>query len=41
MVKKKNILIIDDEIDICKLMSGVLEDEGYSTNNAQNSDKAI
>ena len=41
MAKKKNILIIDDEIDICKLMSGVLEDEGYTTNNAQNSDNAI
>ena len=41
MVKKKNILIIDDEIDICKLISGVLEDEGYTTNNAQNSDNAI
>ncbi|RCL71521.1 MAG: sigma-54-dependent Fis family transcriptional regulator, partial [PS1 clade bacterium] len=41
MAKKKNILIIDDEIDICKLISGVLEDEGYTTNNAQNSDNAI
>ena len=41
MAKKKNILIIDDELDICKLISGVLEDEGYTTNNAQNSDNAI
>ncbi len=41
MTENKNILIIDDEIDICKLISGVLEDEGYSTYNAQNSDNAI
>ena len=25
-----DILIIDDEVDICKLISGVLGDEGYS-----------
>ena len=31
MIENKNILIIDDEIDICKLISGVLEDEGYQT----------
>jgi len=41
MTENKNILIIDDEIDICKLISGVLEDEGYSTFNAQNSDNAL
>ena len=41
MTENKNILIIDDEIDICKLISGVLEDEGYQTYNAQNSDSAI
>ena len=41
MTENKNILIIDDEIDICKLISGVLEDEGYSTYNAQNSDNAL
>ncbi len=41
MIENKNILIIDDEIDICKLISGVLEDEGYQTYNAQNSDNAI
>ena len=41
MIENKNILIIDDEIDICKLISGVLEDEGYQTYNAQNSDSAI
>ncbi len=41
MIENKNILIIDDEIDICKLISGVLEDEGYNTYNAQNSDNAL
>ena len=41
MIENKNILIIDDEIDICKLISGVLEDEGYQTYNAQNSDNAM
>tara|TARA_Y100000591_G_C21829519_1_gene698737 strand:- start:280 stop:1626 length:1347 start_codon:yes stop_codon:yes gene_type:complete len=41
MIEHKNILIIDDEIDICKLISGVLEDEGYKTSDAQNSDSAI
>ena len=41
MIENQNILIIDDEIDICKLISGVLEDEGYQTYNAQNSDSAI
>ena len=41
MKNKKKILVIDDEIDICKLISGVLDDEGYSTLNAQNSDNAI
>ncbi len=41
MTSKKNILIVDDEIDICKLISGVLEDEGYKTFNSQNSDAAL
>ena len=41
MSNKKNILIIDDEIDICKLISGVLEDEGYKSLSVQNSDAAL
>ena len=40
MSSKLNILIIDDEIDICKVISGILVDEGYDTLNAQNSDQA-
>ena len=36
-----DILIIDDEVDICKLISGVLSDEGYSTRYAKNSDDAF
>ena len=36
-----DILIIDDEIDICKLISGVLNDEGYKTRYANNSDDAM
>lgn len=35
------ILIVDDEPDIRMLISGVLEDEGYSTRVASNSDEAI
>ncbi len=41
MSNKKNILIIDDEIDICKLISGVLQDEGYKSLSVQNSDTAL
>ena len=29
MKKDINILIIDDEIDICDQIAGLLEDEGY------------
>ena len=35
------ILIIDDEKDICFLISEILNDENYLTENAQNSDDAI
>jgi two-component system, NtrC family, nitrogen regulation response regulator NtrX len=31
------ILIVDDEADICSLIQGILEDEGYQTRQAQNS----
>ncbi len=35
-----DILIIDDENDIRELVSGILEDEGYSTRTARDSDDA-
>ena len=36
-----DILIVDDEKDIRDLVSGVLEDEGFSTRTAANSDEAL
>ena len=36
-----DILIVDDEADICELVSGLLEDEGYSTRTARDSDSAL
>jgi two-component system, NtrC family, nitrogen regulation response regulator NtrX len=36
-----DILIVDDEADIRELVSGILEDEGYSTRAAKNSDEAL
>ena len=36
----EKILIIDDEQDICMLIQGLLEDEGYQTFSAANSDQA-
>lgn len=36
-----DILIVDDERDIRELVSGVLEDEGYQTRTAANSDDAL
>jgi two-component system nitrogen regulation response regulator NtrX len=36
-----DILIVDDEADICELVSGILQDEGYSTRVAHNSDSAL
>ena len=35
------VLIIDDEKDICFLISEILKDEKYTTFTAQNSDEAI
>ncbi len=35
------ILIIDDEADIRELVAGILEDEGYATRTAGNSDEAL
>lgn len=36
-----DILVVDDERDIRELVSGVLEDEGYSTRGAANSSEAL
>lgn len=36
-----DILVIDDEQDIRELVCGILEDEGYSTRNAADSDSAL
>ncbi|HJN23801.1 MAG TPA: sigma-54 dependent transcriptional regulator [Rhodospirillales bacterium] len=36
-----DILIIDDESDICALCSGILEDEGYQTRQSDGSDSAL
>ena len=36
-----DILIVDDEADICELVSGLLQDEGYSTRTARDSDSAL
>jgi two-component system nitrogen regulation response regulator NtrX len=36
-----DILVVDDEIDIRELVSGVLEDEGYETRGAADSDAAL
>ena len=36
-----DILIVDDEEDIRDLVAGVLEDEGFATRTAANSDSAI
>ncbi len=35
------ILIVDDEADIRELVAGILEDEGYATRTARNSDDAL
>src|SRR5919108_1330735 len=35
------ILIVDDEADIRELVAGILEDEGYSTRTARDSDEAL
>ena len=36
-----DILIVDDEVDIRDLIAGILEDEGYDTRTAGNSDDAL
>jgi two-component system, NtrC family, nitrogen regulation response regulator NtrX len=36
-----DILIVDDETDICELVAGLLQDEGYATRTARDSDAAL
>jgi len=36
-----DILIVDDEADITELVAGILQDEGYETRTARNSDEAL
>ena len=35
-----DILIVDDEPDICELVSGILQDEGYATRTAREIDES-
>ena len=37
----QEILIVDDEADIRELVSGILQDEGYATRTARDSDDAL
>ena len=42
MLKNKiSILVVDDEIDICDMVSAILNDEGYQTKIALNPNDAI
>jgi len=36
-----DILIVDDEADIRELVAGILDDEGFSTRTARDSDSAL
>lgn len=36
-----DILIVDDEADICELVAGLLQDEGHATRTARDSDNAL
>ena len=36
-----DILIVDDEADIRELVSGILQDEGFETRTARDSDEAV
>jgi two-component system, NtrC family, nitrogen regulation response regulator NtrX len=36
-----DILIVDDEPDICELVAGILQDEGHDTRTARDSDEAL
>lgn len=36
-----DILVVDDELDICNLVAGLLEDEGYNTRTATSAEQAL
>ena len=36
-----DILIVDDELDICELVAGILQDEGHHARTARDSDEAL
>lgn len=36
-----DILVVDDEVDICDLVAGILEDEGHTTRSANDADSAF
>jgi len=38
---RKSVLIVDDEADIRELVAGILQDEGYETRTARDSDDAM
>ena len=38
---KTNILVVDDEKDICKALSIILSKEGYSVTEAYNGEQAV
>jgi two-component system nitrogen regulation response regulator NtrX len=40
-MKGTDILIVDDEADICELVAGILEDEGYRTRSAAGAEEAL
>jgi two-component system nitrogen regulation response regulator NtrX len=37
----QDVLIVDDESDICELVAGLLQDEGFTTRTARDSDSAL
>jgi DNA-binding NtrC family response regulator len=39
--KKKSILIVDDDIDMCKTLKGIFEQKGYDTEIASNGLSAV
>ncbi len=36
-----DVLVVDDEVDICLQVAGILEDEGYTVASAENADAAL
>src|SRR5258708_8072222 len=40
-MKPRRILVVDDEQDICQSLSGVLEDEGYTVETAEDGEACL